>query len=245
MTDEEKAAAAKAAADKAAADAAAEVKFNEAQKARVNEIVTERMSQVAATHAAELVKMQKDFEAKLLAKKEPVKEDDDPLKKQYETLLRDSKTSTEAAEALAGKRQKSIEALETELRSNKKDQSMRSACNGMNFVDVDAVIQLTGKNIEFDEASKQFVVRENGIIKQDDTLKPMKLKDFFAKWAEERPYMVGADAVGGTGSSESRGRDAGTGSVIKTKADFGKDTKAKSQWIAKHGFAKFELLPLK
>jgi len=252
MTDEEKKAAeeAKRKQDEEAA------KFNETQKARVNEIVTERLSEQQAKHAEELAKIQKDFEAKLeeaiKGKKKAGEEDvEDPVKKQYEQILADEKNKAKNAEELATKRQKEVDDLNQRLRAKDKDDAIRKACDGLNFLEMDDVLTLTSGKVEYDEQSKQFVVRENGIIKQDDTLKPMKLKDYYKQWADSRPHMVGAEAVGGAGSSESRGGSGGNGTLIRSKADIYKlptkeeQTKAKVEFIKKHGFAKWESLPLK
>lgn len=250
MTDEEKKAA-----EEAARKQEEEAKFNETQKVRVNEIVTERLSEQQAKHAEELARIQKEFEAKLEEaikgkKKAGTEGEEDPVKKQYEQLLADEKNKAKSAEELAHKRAKENEDLNQRLRAKDKEDAIRKACDGLNFLEMDDVLALTQSKIEYDEQSKQFVVRENGIIKQDDTLKPMKLKDYYKQWADSRPHMVSAEAVGGAGSSESRGGGHGNGTVIRSKADLQKlpkdeQIKAKVEFIKKHGFAKWEALPLK
>lgn len=162
--------------------------------------------------------------------------------KQFKELLNNEKNKAKLAEQLATQKQKELDEAKAEAMRIRKEVAIQKAAAKQNFYELDVVTAMTDKNIEWDADSNSFVIKENGIIKQNSSLQPMSLEEYYASFAAQRPYLVNGDVVSGAGSKENSGA---TGSpVVRSKADL-KTTKDKVEFIKKFGLAKFEALPQK
>jgi hypothetical protein len=161
--------------------------------------------------------------------------------KQFRELLEAEKAKTKNAELLAKAKEKEAADAAAEAMRIRKEVAISRAASKQNFYELDVVMKMTQDSIEWDDETKKFVVKENGIIKQNSSLEPMSLEEYFSSFAAQRPYLVNGDVKGGAGSSESKSNSAG---LVKTKADL-KTAKEKSDFITKFGLGKYEALPLK
>jgi hypothetical protein len=224
------------------------VTFDEKQQAFINDMFDKRFGKIKADHQKELdaERAAKDAaQAKLdAATKTPTDTDTtaEADKKQIKALLEAEKAKTKNAEMLAEQRKREADEARSDSLKVKKEVAIQRSASKQNFHELETVTKLTWDNVEYDDESKSFVVKENGIIKQNSSLQNMSLDEYFAGFAAQRPYLVNGDAVGGAGSSESRG--GGGTAIVKTKADL-KNAKEKSDFIGKFGLEKFEALPAK
>ena len=258
MTAEEiKAAADKAAADKAAkelADAeAAKVVFSEQQQKKIQDIIDARMGKAKGKHAEELTAAEQKIAELTAALEEATKAADpnDPEgKKKYKELIDGEKAKTTKAEEKAKLNETKAKAAEArELNLRKETAMSRAMQKAAKFVDTADVMDLTSKHITWNEELERFVVLgPDKKIKQNSSLDPMTLEEYFTDFAQKRPYLVNGDVKAGAGSEEAGGSvNLGT---IHTKADLTRSTpaltrKAKSDFIDKFGLDAFEALPLK
>lgn len=130
------------------------------------------------------------------------------------------------------------ERLANELKATQKRQAMNDAMQGNNFTNNTFVVKLTDDMVEYDEALKTYVVKENGVVKENASLDPMTLAEFYADFAAKNPGFVSSDARGGAGSTPGSKQQ---GTVTK-RSDF-KTLKQKSDWITANGQQAFEDLP--
>jgi hypothetical protein len=248
MTPEEQAAADKAAADEKA-KAAEKIEFSEAQQGAINKIFDGRFSKITAKHNEALQTVQSENET-LKAELEALKtakggkktEDQDEKQRQFVDLLNAEKLNTKAAKELAAKYEKQAKEVADENMRIQKENAINRAA-GNRFVSMEAVMAMTKNGIEWDDESRTFVARENGVIKQNSALQNMSLDEFFEDFGKRNPYLVLPDQRGGAGSSESRGSGSQLG-VVRTRADL-KTVKEKSDYITKFGGEAFEALPAK
>jgi hypothetical protein len=162
--------------------------------------------------------------------------------KQFRELLEAEKAKTKNAELMAKAKEKEAADAAAEAMRIRKEVAISRAASRQNFYELDVVMKMTQDSIEWDDETKKFVVKENGVVKQNSSLEPMSLEEYFASFAAQRPYLVNGDVKGGAGSSESN--KSNSAGLVKTKADL-KTAKDKSDFISKFGLAKYETLPLK
>jgi hypothetical protein len=230
------------------------VTFDDAQKDAISKIIEERIGRQNKKHSEELAAAQAAKDAAENALKEEreksgkKKEDStDAEKDQFKHILEGEKKLTlqerqarEAAEAR-------IKAVEQENKRIVKDVAIRDAIQDQDtfqFHDVNVVKTLTERFIHFDEDTGKHVIKdENGVIRQNNALQPMTLKEFFSQFASQHPYLVTSNVKGGSGAGESN-RSGGGMSKITSKADF-KNYQEKVEYITKFGGEAYEKLPLK
>lgn len=248
MTPEEQAAADKAAADKAAADAA-KVEFSEVQQTAIGKIFDTRFGKINAKHETEKkaladqnAALQAELELLKAGKKKP-EGDEDAQQKQIKELLNNEKSQTAAAKAALEASKIEASGLHKENLRIRKEIAIQNATAGR-FLDMEAVQSMTENKIEWDDDTKTFIVRENGIVRQNSALQNMTLQEYFEEFGKKRPFLVRSDVVGGAGSSENAGGAASNIGVVRTKADL-KSYKDKSAYITKFGLSAFETLPIK
>lgn len=258
MTAEEiKAAADKAAADKIIADKKAEddkvEPFSDKQQKKLNDVIDARLGKVKGKHAEELSAKEQeiaDLKAQLEEATKAIDKDDPEGKKRYKDLIDGEKSKTTKAEERAKANEakaKSAEAKELNLR--KEVAMSRAMQKAAKFVDTADVMALTQNNIVWNDELDRFVVLgPDKKIKQNSSLDPATLEEYFIEFAQKRPYLVNGDIVAGSGSHEAGGNvNLGT---VHTKADLTRATpaltrKAKSDYIDKMGIEAFEALPLR
>jgi len=228
-----------------AAAAAEKVEFTEAQQTYINKQFDQRFAKITAKHEQEKTTLQARVTELEAAPAKPAGAEgvEGAEKAQYKTLLADEKTKTKNAETLAAQRDAELKTSLAENLRIRKENAVRDAAGKHGFLDMEVVLAMTFDKIELDSESKNWVVREGGAIRQNNSLQSMSLEDFYGDFAAKRPYLVSSDMRGGAGSSESRGGGSSLG-VVKSKADL-KTSKDKSDFIGKFGLAKFEELPLK
>lgn len=223
------------------------VELTPEQQEHVNRVFDTRFAKIQKKHEESLAAMRAELEALKNTKPEDKSEDkqdkeDSPEKKEYKKLLEAEKNRAKLAEA---ERQKAIDeakAAKAESMRVKKENAIAKAASKQNFYELDTVSKLVWDNIEFDEDLKTFVIKDGGHIRQNSSLVPMTLEEYFSEFASQRPYLVNGDVKSGAGSDDaSKGNGMG---LVKTKADL-KTAKDKSDFIAKFGLEKFEALPAK
>lgn len=233
------------------------VTFTDEQQAALNDIIEKRL-------ARERSKAQQELEAERTAKADLEKQleaernkatnkgnngagngEETPEQKQFRELLEGEKAkATKFEQAAAKAREEAANARASEMKT-RKEVAISRASSGCNFHSLDAVLKLTTDMIEWSDEEKTFVVRENGIIKQNNELKPMSLDEFYKDYAAKNAFLVNGDVIGGAGSSENRGgNNGGSLGVVNTKADL-KTVKDKMEYIKRNGLDKYEALPLK
>lgn len=258
MTEAEiKAVAEKAAADKVIKDAAdaeaAKVVFSDAQQKKLNDVIDARLGKVKGKHAEELSARDEEIvalKAQLEEASKAFDKDDPEGKKRYKELIDAEKAKTSKADEKAKLNETKAKAAEArELNLRKETAMSRAMQKAAKFVDTSDVMDLTSKNIVWNDELERFVVLgPDKKIKQNSTLDPMTLEEYFTDFAQKRPYLVNGDIVAGAGSHEAGGNAAiGT---VHTKADLKRSTdtltrKAKSEYIDKFGLDAFENLPLR
>jgi hypothetical protein len=258
MTDAEiKAAADKAAADKAAKDLAdaeaVKVVFDDKQQKKINDIIDARMGKAKGKHAEELTAAQEKI-AELTAQLEEAAKAADPNdpegKKKYKELIDAEKAKTTKADEKAKLNETKAKAAEArELNLRKETAMSRAMQKAAKFVDTADVMDLTNKYVTWNDELERFVVLgPDKKIRQNSSLDPMTLEEYFTDFAQKRPYLVNGDVKAGAGSEEAGGNvNVGT---VHTKADLARSTpaltrKAKSDFIDKMGLEAFEALPLR
>lgn len=244
-------------------DVKPKVEFTAEQQDHINTIFNTRFAKISEQKDAEKKVLEDKVAALELAVAAKPKVDtpnDAPdakveeERKQTLNLLNAEKQQTKAAkDAFDAERSLRVRAEEQNAQILK-NQAIRDAASHMDtieFYDLGLVTELVKELVVFDKDSNRFVVKENGVVKQNSSLEPMTLTEYFQAFAVQRPYLVKGVAKGGSGSSDSDRHssqfDAG---LIHTKADLNKGTqsqriKAKSDYITKFGLEAFTALPLR
>jgi hypothetical protein len=241
------------------------VTFTKEQKDHINETFRERYKEIQTKARQELeaerAKWEADFEAKLEAKlaekKTPKKDksegdkaegdDENPQLAEYQRVAREARRQADEREKALVASKNDIAQRDAEILQMRKESEISKATAGLDFVNMKAVLAMTASSIEFDADSRKFIVKnDSGEIMQGDDFKPITLKEFFVRFADENPYLVKSNARGGAGSTPANGV-IGTGEFahIKTRADFGKDNKLRARYIEKYKMEKYLALPIK
>jgi hypothetical protein len=226
------------------------VEFTQEQQDHIQKVIDARFKKVSEGHSKELQTLQEQkaaLEAELEAAKNSKggkkdAEQQDEKQRQFADLLNQEKANTLAAKKKAEELEKENKRTQDEIMRIRKENAINRSA-GNRFVDMEAVMAMTQSSVEWDDDSRTFVVRENGVIKQNSALQNMSLDEFYEDFAKKRPYLVQADQRGGAGSSESRGGGSQVG-VVRSRADL-KTIKEKSDYITKFGGDAFEALPAK
>lgn len=167
---------------------------------------------------------------------------DEAQKEEFRQLLDNEKNKSKLADAARVKAEKEADEARAEALNVRKTQAIYNAMGKQSFYQPDDVLNLTQGKVIWDTDSKTFVVKENGIIKQNNSLQNMTLEEYYTEVAASRPYLVNGDIKGGAGSRESSvSANAG---LVKSKADL-KSAKDKSDFITKFGLDRYSELPSK
>jgi hypothetical protein len=224
------------------------IEFTPTQQEFIQKLLDDRFAKVKNKHEKEVADIKKELEdARKKAeashaddKKDDKKTaDDDPQRKQFQSLLDAEKNRTKLVENERDRIRKEAEEARSESMRIRKEVAIGRSASKQNFYDLEAVTKLVWDNIEYDEDSKTFVVKENGTIKQNSSLQPVTLDEHFSAFAAQRPYLVNGDMKSGADSKDSNKLADGN---IKSKVDL-KTAKDKSEYIKKYGLEKFEALP--
>lgn len=246
--------------EQAAADAAAaakkKVEFTQEQQDHIQNLFNQRFAKIKEQEEAKAKALQEQIDALKAQQptKEPVAATDEELRKQNLALLNAEKQNTATVKTAWEQEKAARIKVEEENAKILKDQAIINAASRLGtveFHDLNLVKELVQGQVFFDKDSNQFVVKENGVVKNNSSMQPMSLSEYFLAFATDRPYLVKGVAKGGSGSSESgRNSNQFDAGVIRSKADLSKGTKeqavkAKSDYISKFGYEQFAKLPAK
>lgn len=228
--------------------------LDEATQAWVNGIINDRLKRQETKHQTELAAAKKAADDALAAERDKNKPapkpegQSDAEKEQFKNILDGEKRATAAEREARAKAEKEAADYKATNAKILKDVAIRDAVadqDNFRFHNIDVVKTLTEKYVTVDEETGAFVVKdENGVVRQNSSLQPMSLKEFYAQYASQHPYLVSSNAKGGTGSGESNRTIAGGLAKVASKADL-KTFKEKSDYIKKFGGEAYEQLPLK
>lgn len=232
----------------------AKVEFTPEQQEHINNLFNQRFAKITSKHESEMKAMSDAIEA-LKTKPPETKKDDPPSggndeenKRQMKALLDAERQNTtnvkNMLEAEKAEKTKIIEENKRILKDQAINEAASSLPNGIEFHELKTVKKLVEDDIVFDADSNQWVVKENGVVKQNNSLQPMTLSEYFAQFAAARPYLVKGSVKGGSGSAESGRQQVGGVGVVKSKADI-KTTKEKVAFISKFGYEEWAKLPSK
>lgn len=234
---------------------APKVEFTAEQQEHINTLFNSRFGKIQSKHEQEMKAMSDAIEALKVKTPEvipPAKKDDatdaEENKRQMKALLDAERAqTTNMKNLLDAEKADKVKVLEENKRILK-DQAINDAAsnlpNGIEFHELKTVKKLVEDDIVFDADANQWVVKENGVIKNNSSLTPMTLSEYFAQFAAARPYLVKGSVKGGAGSSESNRQHQGGLGVIKSRADI-KTTKDKVEFITKFGYDKWAELPVR
>lgn len=233
------------------------VEFSKEQQDLINSLFDTRFGKITSKHNDEKKALQDKIDelTKLLdAKgtddkdnKDGKGKDKENLEKQFKALLDAEKQNSQRALDIARQKEEEVKATNAKLKDFEKSQAMREAAGSLEtveFVDWKLVKKYTEENIVWDDDANTWVVKENGQIRQNNSLQPMTLAEFYKEFASQHPYLVKGVTKGGAGSGEGAGRErAGIGKVT-SKADL-KTVKDKVAFIRDFGQEAYEKLPLR
>lgn len=225
------------------------VTFTEDQQSFINKTFDTRFASIKAKHEAEVKRLADELaakgnaktEAELEAERVEAEKNKGKDKDQYKALIDAEKAKAEKWKLQAEAADKKANDAQGDVLKVRKEVAIAKAAQKQNFFELDVVMKMTQDAIVWDEDTQGFVVKENGVIKENSSLKPMTLDEYFGGFAAQRPYLVNGNVKSGAGSAESATSNLG---LIKTKADL-KTAKEKSEYITKFGLVKYEALALK
>ncbi len=230
--------------------------FTDEQRNQVNQLIEGKITSLQTKHQAEIDRIKAEAAAERQAAIDAaVKEKEkssgkltDAEREEMQSVLNREKTATEAQKKAREAAEEKYKNLETENYNIRKDQALTSAISNQdafNFVDVNIVKVLTDKYVSWDDDAKTYVVKDdNGAVRQNSSLQPMTLKEFFTEFGMNHPYLVASRVKNGSGSGESARTNGGTLKPVSAKTDL-KTTKEKSDYINKFGGEAYEKLPWK
>jgi hypothetical protein len=220
------------------------VTFDDAQQARVNELIQEAMGRAAREAKEELKTIKTQFtelQSELTAAKAAAAKAKTPGQKaeaaddieRIQAEMAEVKNAAELSKQEAERLKSQLQAKDKEVKDAngkaleiQKTHAMLTAASQVNFVDVNIVTKLTGDQVKYDDASGKFVVlNEQGTPRMNSAFEPMTLAEFYQEYANKHSYLVRGDVKGGAGSSESQrsGSQIGKYSVEQI---FGKNSNA-------------------
>lgn len=199
------------------------ITFNEAQQARVNELIQEAMGRAGREARTELSTLKTQFDslkseldsAKATASKAKTPAQRQDADSDVESILAqmaEVKSAAAMKDAEVERLRQQLQAKDKEANDYKgkaleiqKTHAMVSAASKTNFINADIVTKLTADQVKYDESRGRFiVVSEAGTERMNSAFEPMSLEEFYAEFANKNPYLVRGDVKGGTGSSESQ-----------------------------------------
>jgi hypothetical protein len=232
---------------------ASKITFSTEQQEHVNNVVKERLARQAASLRTDFDKsLNEKLEAlrtELAAKKTEQqvnagateKEKEEESKRQQRELIEAEQRKTETERKRAQELDRQLKETQATNKQILKHNAIQSALKGIGFHSPDEVELLIDKYIEEAPDGKGYVVKVNGVVKENASLEPMSIADYMREWAGARPWAVDSKLVGGAGSTPNG--SAGENGQVKTKADL-KTWKEKSDYISKFGLDQFSKLPM-
>ncbi len=238
----------------------AKVEFSAEQQEHINNLFNQRFAKITSKHDAEMKAMSEKLEelkVKADEVKPPVvtpaptateKEKEEEAKRQMKAYLDQEKLATNTAKQQVRTEQEANARLLAENKRILKNQAITEAltsmAGGLEFHNIQTVKKLVEDTIAFDEESGQWVVKENGQIKLNNSMNPMTLAEYFPMFAAANTYLVKGTAKAGSGSAESGKGFTHTPGSVKSRSDI-KTTKEKVDFISKHGYEAWEKLPVR
>lgn len=225
------------------------VELTKEQQEHVNTIFNTRFAKITAKYEDQIKSFQTELETLKSVKDEKKddkekKEDDDKdgIKKEFKGLLEAERNKTKLVEADKARLTQEAKEARDESMKIRKEVAIARAATKQNFYELDVVSNIIWDKVEYDADAGTFVVKENGVVKQNSSMVPMTLEEYLTDFASKRPYLVNGDVKGGSNSTDSK--NSGGAGLVKTRADL-KSAKEKSDFITKFGLEKYEALPAK
>ena len=162
------------------------VKFDRAQKDRVDEIVREAMGRAGREAREKAARLELEVATLKATQVTP-----EPGLQEIAAQLAEMKT--EKAALLAERQERAIV-----------DRLRKVA--GDRFVDSALALRLLREEVQLASDGSLRVVDEVGVDRRNETLDPMSIEDLIADFADRKPFLVRGSVMGGTGSTESQGQ---------------------------------------
>jgi ribosomal protein L16 Arg81 hydroxylase len=221
------------------------IQFSPEQQERINEIIRESMGRAgsearkqAEEAQTQLQTLQKELEAakaelgkaKTPSEKKDAKAEADALAAQI-AEMKQIQTQTAAEmdrlKQLAAAREKDIESAKRETINVRKQNAIQNAASNQGFIDAEIVAALTADAIQYDtEKGRFFVLGENGQPRLNSAYEQMTLEEFYAEYAQKKPYLVRGDIKAGAGSSEAQRSALNAAGKYTVDQIFGKTSNA-------------------
>jgi hypothetical protein len=213
-----------------------------------NNIVKERLARQAASLREEFkTTLATEIEKAITkAKEAPIvdlgtgDDKDKAAREQHKALLEQEQAKTKKEQEKAALLDKQLAESRNENERILKHNAITKAMKGIGFHSPEEVEMLIDRHVEKSPDGKGYVIKENGVVKENASLEPMTLAEYLRDWASARPYSVDSSLITGAGSTPGNASSQGQ---VKTKADL-KNAKEKSEYIKKFGYDAFEKLPL-
>jgi hypothetical protein len=205
------------------------VTFDEAQQRRVDELIRDAMSRAGREARQELETTKstlQSLQAELDAAKANTKsgtpsqraeagKDVEALQAQIDEMRRageTTKSENERLRKLAADKEKEVTDARSEALNVRKRVAIQNAANKLNFVDLEDVIALSERNVQWDaDKGKWKVLGEGGSERYNSAIEPMSLDEYYAELASKKPWMVRGDVKSGSGSAEAGRSNLGGG----------------------------------
>lgn len=108
----------------------------------------------------------------------------------------------------------------------RKQTAMQFAINKLPFIDPEAVLEITKKNVKYDTDTNEFIVlNEKGGPRYNPQGELMNLDEYYLDFIQQKKFWARSDAISGLGSSENKGGLAKD--RIKVEEVFGPKSDAK------------------
>lgn len=244
------------------------VTFDEAQQAKVNELIQEAMGRAgkefkdkATQLSADLAAMKKQFDdaaaerdaLKTSSITDPSKGKDgdseklaqlqakfDALKTSYDNQRIQLETATTTLKT----KDAEVVAAREEAVNTRKTVAIQGAASKIGFVDVSIVQKLVGDRISVDAESGKFVVlNEQGQPTLNAGFDRMGIEEFLTTFAKENPYLVKSRNVGGAGSTHDGRQDLSGNKQYAPEDIFGSKSDARlASKLAKEDKAEYRRL---
>lgn len=190
------------------------VTFNEAQQAKVETIIREVQSRAARElrreneqlrHKAE--ELTRKLEQASSARREPSEELEN-----LHNELRNVQSEKQRYEQMLAER-------DEQITSTRKQNAIRDAIQGLEFIDPGDVIKLTQNDLNWDEQRQRFiVVNPDGSERMNAAYEPMSVQEFYQEFAAKKPQFVKGSFKAGSGSKPA---DGSTEPAVKLEDLFG------------------------
>jgi hypothetical protein len=213
------------------------VEFNEAQQAKVQELIDKAVGRVAGNLRSEyepkLATLQTELtEAKEAAKaaktgtqKNEANADVAALQAQIDEMKSASRATKDEVtrwQTEAQTKAREVEDAKAEALNIRKDVAITNAASKVNFVNTEVVLKLTKDNIKYDSEKGRFIVlSDSGQPRLNAAMEDMTLDEFYTEFAAKNKYLVRGDIVPGTNSSENTRSNLSKNGQYEVKDIFG------------------------